>query len=190
MKRYASLLAVILIAAAFAQSHPKTQARDPRWAQLIRVEGVPNLHKISDALYRGAQPTAEGIRQLKMMGIKTIVNLRAGHSDRDLLDGTGLAYEEIPFRTWHAKDKDVVKFIMIVTDKKRQPVFFHCEHGSDRTGMMGAIYRIVVESWTKEEAIREMTHGGYGFHSIWINLVRHVRNVNVDVIKNALPASP
>jgi protein tyrosine/serine phosphatase len=190
MKRFISLLAIIFVAAAFAQSPKIPPARNSKWALPIRIDGVPNLHKISDALYRGAQPTAEGIQQLKKMGIKTIVNLRAGHSDKDLLSNTGLAYEEIPFRAWHAKDKDVVKFIMIITDKSRQPVFVHCEHGADRTGTMCAVYRVVVEGWTKEDAIKEMTDGGYGFHSIWTNLVDYVRELDVNVIKKALATAP
>jgi protein tyrosine/serine phosphatase len=190
MKRLIWLLAITLVAAVFAQAPKTSPARNPKWAQPIRIDGVPNLHKISDALYRGAQPTAEGIRQLKKMGIKTIVNLRAGHSDKELLGNADLAYEEIPFSVWYVKDKDVAKFAMIATDKRRQPVFIHCEHGADRTGTMCAVYRVVVEGWTKEDAIKEMTDGGYGFHSIWKNLVAYVRELDVNAIKKALATTP
>ena len=44
------------------------------------------------------------------------------------------------------------------------PFFVHCQHGSDRTGVCIAAYRIVVQGWTKQDAIREMTGGNYGFH--------------------------
>ena len=53
------------------------------WAQPIELERVPNFHKLNDALYRGAQPTKKGIENLKGLGIKTIVNLRSFHCDRD-----------------------------------------------------------------------------------------------------------
>ena len=43
------------------------------------LEGLKNFAKISNALYRGAQPGAEGFRTLKDMGVKTIVNLRHHH---------------------------------------------------------------------------------------------------------------
>jgi protein tyrosine/serine phosphatase len=190
MKKVFLLLAIILLGGAFAQSAKTPPARNPKWAQPVRIEGVPNLHKISDVLYRGAQPTAEGVQQLKKMGIRTIVNLRAGHSDKDLLGDTGLAYEEISLRAWHVKDNDIVRFLKIITDKSRQPVFFHCQHGADRTGTMCAVYRIVTEGWAKEEAIKEMTQGGYGFHSIWTNLVDHIRELDINAVKKALAAAP
>jgi protein tyrosine/serine phosphatase len=190
MKKFA-LLFVISIAALLLLQAKKTPAeRDPRWAQPITIAGVPNLHKISDGLYRGAQPTAEGIRELKKMGIRTIVSLRPDNSDKNLLGDTGLAYEEIPCRAWHFENKNVVKFLKIVTDPSRQPVFFHCVHGSDRTGAMSAVYRVGVQNWTKEDAIKEMRAGGYGFHSIWMNLVGYIKNLDVSAIKKAILTAP
>jgi len=52
-------------------------------AKKLSLPGVENLHKVCDVLYRGAQPTAEGMKNLEKMGIHTIVNLRSFHSDRD-----------------------------------------------------------------------------------------------------------
>ena len=95
----------------------------------------------------------------------------------------GLAYEHISFKAWHAEHEDVVRFLRIVADPARQPVFVHCQHGADRTGMMTAIYRIAVQGWSKEDAIAEMTEGGFGFHSIWTNLVEYVRKLDVDRLK-------
>jgi len=77
----------------------------------------------------------------------------------------------------------VVRFLRFVTDEKRQPVFVHCQHGADRTGMMTAIYRVVVEGWSKEDAVAEMTEGGFGFHSIWKDLVDYVREVDVERLR-------
>jgi protein tyrosine/serine phosphatase len=161
------------------------------WAALAPAEplerpGLHNFHRVSPVYYRGAQPTAEGMRQLEAMGVKTVINLRAFHSDRSLLAGTHLGYEEIRTKPWHAEEQDVVKFLRIVTDPKRQPVFVHCEHGADRTGMMTAIYRMVVEGWSKDDAVNEMQHGPYGFHSVWTNLVRFVRGVDVGRLRAAL----
>ena len=33
------------------------------------LPGVPNFHKVSEDLYRGAQPTQEGFRELVKLGI-------------------------------------------------------------------------------------------------------------------------
>lgn len=153
------------------------------WAQPIEVEGVPNLHKINDGLYRSAQPTALGMKGLKVMGIETIVNLRSFHSDRDEIGDLGLAYEHIYMKAWHPEEKEVVRFLQIVTNPRRLPVLFHCQHGADRTGTMCALYRVIVQGWSKEEAIKEMTQGEYGFHGIWQNLIRWINELDIDRIK-------
>lgn len=161
-------------------------ARPARWAQPVDKKGLPNFHKVSDTLYRGAQPTAEGFRQLEAMGIKTVVNLRAFHSDKDEMKGSGLAYEAIPMKTWHPDVPDIVRFLAVVTDTNRTPVFVHCQHGADRTGTLNAIYRIVVCNWSKEDAIEEMTKGDYGFHSIWTNLIDFINKLDIEAVRKQL----
>jgi len=162
--------------------------RPASWAQPVELKGAPNLHKISSNLYRSAQPSAEGMRNLKQLGIKTIVNLRAFHSDRDEIGDTGLGYEHIYMKTWHPEQEDVVRFLKIVTDPARMPVLVHCQHGADRTGTMSAIYRVVVDGWTKEEAIREMTQGGFNFHEVWSNLPPWIADLDIDEIKKEVAA--
>ena len=157
--------------------------RPARWARPIQREGVPNLYEVSKDLYRSAQPTEEGMANVKGLGVVTVVNLRSFHSDRDEIGSIDLRYEHIPMKAWHPEVEDVIRFLKIVTDEKRLPVLVHCQHGADRTGAMCAIYRVAVEGWTKEEAIREMKHGGYGFHLIWENLVRWVREMDIDRIR-------
>jgi protein tyrosine phosphatase (PTP) superfamily phosphohydrolase (DUF442 family) len=157
--------------------------RPASWAEPIEVAGAPNLHKVSEGLYRSAQPTAEGMANLKELGIKTVVNLRSLHSDRDEIGASGLDYEHIRMKAWHAEDEDVVRFLKIVTDPARAPVLVHCQHGADRTGTMCAIYRLVVSGWSKEDAVNEMTKGGFGYHAVWSNLPKYLEKLDVDAIK-------
>ncbi|HUL32181.1 MAG TPA: tyrosine-protein phosphatase, partial [Thermodesulfobacteriota bacterium] len=113
----------------------------------------------------------------------TIINLRSFHSDKAEVMKLGISYEQIYMKAWHAEREDVVRFLRIATDPSRLPILVHCEHGSDRTGLVVAIYRVTATGWTKEQAIREMVEGGYGFHSIWENLVHFIRNLDVDTIR-------
>lgn len=166
-----------------AGSAVQAAARPDKWAQPLEMAGVPNLHKVSDQLYRSAQPSAAGMRHLKNLGIKTIINLRSFNSDRDEIGDTGLAYEHIYMKAWHAEEEDIVRFLRIVTDPQRTPVLVHCQHGADRTGTMVAIYRIVVQGWSREEALREMQYGGFGFHGVWQNLIQWINRVNIESIK-------
>ena len=153
------------------------------WATAIEKPGLPNLHRVTADLYRGAQPTAEGMRQLKAMGIKTVVDLRSFHSDLDEIGDTGLAYERIAMKAWHPEDEDVIRFLQIVTDESRTPVFVHCQHGADRTGLLCAVYRVALCGWSKAEAIREMKEGGFGFHEVWKNIPEYLEELDVDAIK-------
>ena len=159
--------------------------RPSDWAVPLKgIPGLPNLFRVSNSLYRSAQPTREGFRQAKKLGIKTIVNLRILHSDRHLLRGTGLDYVHISIKPWHPEDEDLVRFLRIVTNPSRQPVLVHCNQGSDRSGVMTAAYRILVQGWNKEKAIHEMLQGGFGFHrKLWPNLIRYLRNLDVSKIK-------
>jgi len=154
-----------------------------QWAQPIELPGVPNFHKVSDNLYRGAQPTEEGMKELKKLGIKTIINLRSFHSDRNEIGDTGLDNEHIYMQPWRSENEDVVRFLQIVTDPNKTPVFVHCQRGADRTGTMCAIYRIAVQDWPKDEAIKEMTEGDFGFFEGWQNLIDYIRNLDIEKIK-------
>jgi len=158
--------------------------RPATWAEPLPDQaGLPNLHRVAPGLYRGGQPSAEGMRTLEALGVRTVVNLRGFHSDRDELEGTGLTYRRIQFHTWHAEDEDVIQFLRVVTKPENQPVFVHCLHGADRTGTMCAIYRMAVQGWTVDDALAEMTTGGYGYHEIWKNLPRYLRALDVGRIR-------
>lgn len=164
-------------------------ARNGRWAQPIASPRLRNFYKVSDDLYRGAQPDRAGFLELDKLGIKTVVNLRLGGSDRAMLEATSITPVEIPAEAWDLEDKEVVEFLRIVTDKSRTPVFVHCSHGADRTGAMVAIYRIAIQGWGKQEALQEMTTGGFGFHALWENLPSYIRALDVERIKK-LAATP
>jgi len=175
--------AVLLLAGGLVLGSEASTNRPAAWAQPVKLAGAPNLHKLDDTLYRSAQPTAEGMRNLERLGIKTVVNLRSFHSDRDEIKGTDLAYEHLYVKAWHPERKEVVRFLRTATDPKRGPVLVHCLHGADRTGTMCALYRIVVQGWTQEAAIDEMTRGGYGFHAIWKNLPDWIESLDIDAIR-------
>ena len=129
--------------------------------------GLPNFHKVSDNLYRSGQPNREGMKIAKEMGIKTVVNLRSFHTDWFYTVFLGLQTEHIWCKAWHPEMEDAQKFLKIVQNKDNWPVLVHCQHGSDRTGTMVAIYRIKVQGWAVDKAIDEMVNGPYGFHEIW-----------------------
>ena len=166
---------------------PPVAPRPENWARPIDGKaGLPNFHQVDGNLYRGAQPKEMGFPELKKMGIRTVINLRTWHSDRKKCKEAGLDYLKISVQAWEPEEEEVVEFLRAVTRPDRQPVFLHCQHGADRTGMMVGVYRIVVQGWSKEEAIKEMTEGGYGYHTIWKDLITYLRDLDVDRLKKKI----
>lgn len=170
------MLSVCLLALA-------AEARDTNWAARIQQPGLPNLHRVSDMIYRCAQPTAAGMRNAERLGIKTIISLRAFHSDRDEIKSSKLRRERISFNTWHPEEEDVLAFLKLVTQTNNGPYLVHCLHGADRTGTMIAIYRMAVQGWTKDEAVAEMTKGNFGYHTIWKNLIGYLNELDIPALR-------
>ena len=175
--------ATILLFAVVSTSAQTSTNRPANWAQPIVVAGVKNSFQVTANLYRGAQPTAEGFKNLKAMGVKTVVNLRAWHSDKNKVAGTGLKSVRFEMEPWRGDTEEVVKFLKIVTDTNNLPAFVHCERGADRTGMMCAMYRITVCGWTKEQAIDEMKNGGFNFSPAWHGLITFIEKADAADIK-------
>src|SRR5262249_14128671 len=57
------------------ESGPAEKTR-ATFAQKITLLGISDVGKVNDHLYRGSQPNSEGIRELRKLGVTTIVNLR------------------------------------------------------------------------------------------------------------------
>jgi protein tyrosine/serine phosphatase len=153
-----------------------------------RLRGVDNFAKVSAFLYRGAQPTAEGFAQIRKLGVRTVVNLRSVHSDRDELKGLGLRYVHIACQAWHPEDEDVVRFLKVLSDPANHPVFVHCQEGADRTGCMVAAWRMFHDAWGLEAAVEELRT--FGFHPIWSDITAYLRKFNAEAMRQKLAATP
>jgi protein tyrosine/serine phosphatase len=177
------LVTILFITAATYNSSQAVQNSTSVKAEQIDAKGLGNFYKVSDDIYRGKQPSAEGIAHLKEMGIKTIINLRTTDTDAKLLKKYDFNYVMIPMKAKNPQEEDVVKFLKTVADKNNGPVFVHCMRGADRTGFMCAMYRIVVQNWTKEAAIDEMINGGFKFSPLCKNLADYINKLDIDKIR-------
>jgi len=168
---------------AFAGETNDLRSRPADWATKLERPGLSNFYQVTTNLYRGAQPTAQGMAELKAMGVKTVLNLRSFHSDKGLMSSGELKLARLHMKPWHAEDEDVVAFLKIASNTNNLPLFVHCQRGADRTGMVCAMYRVAVCGWSKEAAIQEMKDGGFNFNPGWQNLVNYINRVNVDALK-------
>jgi len=143
----------------------------PAHGEKIHITGVRNAGKISETLYRGAQPREVGFSELKILGITTIVDLRGEDRekiawDRKRAESLGMRFVNIPVSGWSPPtDKQVVQFLSLFSDNPGQKIFVHCRFGDDRTGVFTAVYRMAIEKWSAEQAIKEMYF--FGFNGFW-----------------------
>jgi tyrosine-protein phosphatase SIW14 len=155
-----------------------TTTQRPFAQRLPDVAGLDNFARVNPTLYRGAQPTEEGFRQLKAMGVKTVIDFRSYHSTKKQVEAAGLTAVEIPLKadlgSTPPDDEALKKFFEVVLDPAKQPVYIHCAFGKDRTGTMAAVYRLEVDHWTAEEALQEME--AFGYHNIYRDLINFVKS--------------
>lgn len=150
---------------------------------------VPNFHRVADKLYRSGQPDIEGFRELAdQYGIRTIISLRSVARDDLLLAGSGLhlRLRRFPLHAYavaHEQDNVVAALRAIRTGVRDGPTLVHCEHGSDRTGLIVALYRILYQGWSKKQALHETRAKAFGFHTIWGNIPRFIEEVDIDSLK-------
>ena len=185
----ALLTTPIVAQEAAGQAPTASVARPTHWAEPIALEGVPNLHRISPTLYRSEQPSALGMKNLEKLGVRTVINLRYFNDDKEEVEGTSLRTEHTKILTWRIGDKHVIDVMNMLKKKENGPFLIHCQHGADRTGLMTAMYRILEQDWSPDDALKELTDGGFGYHSMWTNIIRYVQSVDVDALKAAIASS-
>jgi len=147
---------------------------------------VKNLFLVDHDLYRAAQPDREAMLEIEKMGIKTVLSLRNFHDDYKAAKGTSIKLLEVPINTWEISDKEITQALRIMIDRSNYPLLVHCLHGADRTGTVIAMYRIVVQGWPKDEALRELIDGGFGYHPLWTNILKYIRGADIKAFRERI----
>ncbi len=142
--------------------------------RLFGLPGLKNVGRVAPGIFRGAQPRPEGYGTLKGMGIRTVVNLRSRHGEAEAVEAAGMRSVMLPMNTFRDVDVETVRrAVAIIADPANQPVYVHCAHGQDRTGVVVAVYRMDVDGWSEADAEAEMQ--AFGFNDIWTQLKSFVR---------------
>jgi tyrosine-protein phosphatase SIW14 len=169
------LLAMLGIAAPQVLPQDKGQPAAPvmgsAYGQKLQIPGIKNAGRLNGVLYRGAQPHEQSLAQLKALGITTIVDLREEdparrENEKKEAESLGLKFVSIPVGGWSAPtNEQVVQFLLLFRGKPDEKIFVHCHLGEDRTGVFVAAYRMAVEKWRSEQALKEMYF--FGFNGRW-----------------------
>lgn len=155
--------------------------RPAEWAKPVPGKHLENFWQVSPLLYRSAQPYVDGFRDLQQLGIGEVLDLRLFHRDVPATD-TQLTLFRSPLLASDIDEKNVIGALQIIANARR-PVLVHCLHGSDRTGLVVAMYRVVCQGWSKQQAIEEMENGGYGYHTMFGNIPEFIEKADIEAIR-------
>jgi len=112
-----------------------------------------NLHQINDSIFRGDQPDSLDIRLLNNLGIKSLLNLRRYHNDTLFLgNNTSLHLYHVKMNAYCFNNKKIIESLKIIKNAPK-PILIHYKHGSDRTGVIVAMYRIIFENYSKKKRL-------------------------------------
>jgi len=171
------------------QTTPQRTLTTPA-ATAVQAAGLSNCYKLDAKLYRGAQPDEQGMRSLQAMGVKTLLDLRSSSRDVQLAKGTNLRLLHRPISAWNPRYEQLLAVQRELLQKDAQPVMLHCLHGADRTGVAVAVYRILHHGYSKQQAVEEMRHGGFGHHAIFGGLSDFILQLDVERLRRDLGLPP
>lgn len=154
---------------------------------------ITNFHSFGNNLYRGARPLEKGMNYLQQIGVKNVIDLQGGdlsHSsfpwvieqaepgetaqwisfEKSKMQSLGINFSNVPLSALDPISKpdaqNIAQILQFISDPQNQPVFVHCEHGKDRTGLVIALYRVFYENWSPQDAHDEMVEMGHGLLSM------------------------
>lgn len=183
------LLAITMCTGEGHQQEGTGSASDPAHTPGLKrkVIGIGNFGEVTPTLFRGAQPSQEGLEGLARMGVGIVVDARGNRTDSEgkEVGKLGMQYVAIPWHCPFPNDDVFVRFLKLLQENPNKKVFVHCRLGEDRTGMMVAAYRMAAQGWTTNEAMQEMHQFGFstvhhiicpGLASYEKSFPQHVKN--------------
>ena len=173
-----NMLLACVVAMAASPAAVEQPVRPAEWATPVPSKHLRNFYRLDDRVYRSAQPNGKGFQELQQLGIRNVLSFRNHHSDKDEANGTTVRLYRIKMEAGEIRDEQVAEALRIIRTADG-PVLIHCWHGSDRTGLISAMYRVLYQNWSKDEAIDELMKGGYGYHSLYRNIPEYIRKVDI-----------
>jgi hypothetical protein len=163
-----AIIATVFIVTRAQVPTPVTSGTRHAFAQKLSLEGVPVFAQVTPTLYRGAQPTEEGFRNLAEMGVKIVVDQTGSRKrEQEQVTKLGMQYVAIPWHCPLPEDTVFARFLTLLRGNPDTKVFVHCLTGQDRTGMQIAAYRMAEQGWSAEEARQEMEAFGFSRTHRW-----------------------
>lgn len=98
-----------------------------------RVETIINYYELADGLVSSGQPTLEEFAAIRDAGFQMVINLvppddpAALPNEREIVEGLGMAYLNIPV-VWDSPQRnDVETFFDAMQQNRAKKIYIHCE---------------------------------------------------------------
>ncbi|WP_051247619.1 fused DSP-PTPase phosphatase/NAD kinase-like protein [Inquilinus limosus] len=118
--------------------------------------------EIAPGVWRSGQPLPYQIRGMARDGIRTIVNLRGPRDcgsyrrEAEACRRHGITLIDIATKSRDAPKLSVLRQIRQALETAEHPILFHCKSGSDRAGLMAALYLITRGNRPAAEALKQL----------------------------------
>jgi tyrosine-protein phosphatase SIW14 len=160
MRKFPLLMTAFLVACGGSQVDASDDSQDVT---------TPPIELVSPGVYRGPRPTAGTLSQLKALGVHNVLDLEDTTSivnaERKSVQALGMSFVSEPMSGfWTPSDSEVNTIEAFMANSSNYPIFVHCEHGQDRTGLIVGLFRVETQHWTPAAAYKEML--AKGFHQI------------------------
>lgn len=148
----------------------------------LRARRLPKNFSVvaGNVLYRSGQMRNEHFADVITRNrIRTVVCLNPGDSREEpvVAGRLGVEWVALPMPGDGLGRPELFhQYLRLLADPDRRPLLVHCNAGAYRTGVSVALYRMLFEGWTLEDAITEMEYSGCKA-SKEPQLVAHLKNV-------------
>jgi len=133
-----------------------------------------NFSQVSGTVWRSAQPVDGNWTDIKNLGVRQIVKLNAeSEGSDDAGEAIGLDIVRCPIEPidagsilqragaiFEAPDEETIDAALTAMASSISTLV-HCTHGNDRTGLLVAFYRVIVQQTPKWSAWNEMIARGF-----------------------------
>lgn len=136
------------------------------FAYTSTVRITKNFYEVdAGKFYRSAQLTADELQEaIDTYGIKTVISLRGGSPDSywyndelSVLKKNAVEFYPINLSMDSFPSKGNLNEILRLFKETPKPILIHCRSGTDRTGMVTALYLVEEMGKSKDEALKQLS---------------------------------
>lgn len=130
------------------------------------IAGQDNFHQITKGeAYRSAQMDRDKLKFcLRNYRIRSILNLRGKDSRENWYidevktsEECNVIHYDVSLSAYDEPTKEDTQILMSIIKAAPRPILIHCQAGADRTGLVAAMWKVIVDKESKGEASKQLS---------------------------------